>query len=355
MPTAEKPGRHRRSTRKVPSHDNKPPEKWLLDPGILLLAAWLVTAFVLVVISFIFPFEAGAAILTHKTVYNKPSQVREGSLLFKVADSDKYIPAPQLQTDVKIEITGMIGYARIIQEFENPGDDWLEGVYVFPLPEDAAVSHLSMDVGERVIEGVIKEREEARKTYTAAKKEGKKASLLEQERPNIFMMSVANIGPHEVIRVALEYQQTVRLDNGLFSLSFPTVVGPRYIPGEPADPVDKPDANDVQGWALATTAVVDAPRISPPAAEPGQEPDNPISLEVVLDPGFSLDRLQSLYHGVDIKYVNADKAMIRLSNTWAVADRDFVLEWSPKKGSMPQAALFAEERDGENFIYFPGR
>ena len=351
MSTAEKSGSHKRSTRNVTSHDNNPREKWLLDPGILLLAAWLITAFVLVVVSFMFPVEAESAGLPQNRTYNKPSQVREGSLLFKEANSDNYVPAPQLHTDVKIEITGMIGYARVIQEFENPGNEWLEGVYVFPLPEDAAVSHLTMDVGDRVIEGVVREREEARKTYTEAKKEGKKASLMEQERPNIFMMSVANIGPHEVIRVALEYQQTVRLDNGLFSLRFPSVVGPRYMPGNPAETSEKPEANGLQGWAYATTEVMDAPRISPPVAEPGHEPDNPISLEVILDPGFSLDRLQSLYHGVDITYVNEYRAMIRLSNTWAAADRDFVLEWTPKNDRVPQAALFTEGRDGENFIY----
>jgi hypothetical protein len=129
--------------------------------------------------------------LPQNETHMKPSGVREGSLLFKSVKSGQYVSAPQLNTDVKIEITGMVAYARVIQEFENPGDEWLEGVYVFPLPEDAAVSHLTMDVGDRVIEGVIKEREEAKKVYSQAKKEGKKASLLEQERPNIFMMSLA--------------------------------------------------------------------------------------------------------------------------------------------------------------------
>ena len=351
MFTAESSGRHKRSIRKVSDKNSENRKRWLLDPGILLLAAWLVTAIVLVLVSFMFPVEAGSAVLPQKKVISKPSQVREGSLLFKEANTDKYVPAPQLQTDVKIEITGMIGYVQVIQEFENPGDEWLEGVYVFPLPEDAAVSHLTMDIGDRVIEGVVREREEARKTYAEAKKEGKKASLLEEERPNIFMMSVANIGPHEVIRVELEYQQTVRLDNGLFSLRFPTVVGPRYIPGERAEPGDRLDEPGLQGWAFATAEVVDAPRISPPVVEPGQEPDNPISLEVILDPGFNLDRLQSLNHAVDVNYVNEDKAVIRLSNTWAVADRDFLLEWAPKEGNVPRAALFAEEKGGENFIY----
>jgi len=321
------------------------------DPGIFLIAAFLVTSFIFVVLSIMFPAQAESSMLPQNETHMKPSGVREGSLLFKSVKSGQYVSAPQLNTDVKIEITGMVAYARVIQEFENPGDEWLEGVYVFPLPEDAAVSHLTMDVGDRVIEGVIKEREEAKKVYSQAKKEGKKASLLEQERPNIFMMSVANIGPHEVIKVELEYQQTVRLDNGLFSLRFPTVVGPRYIPGQQTGNENRFDEFNLSGWAFATTEVPDAPRISPPVVEPGQDPDNPVSLEVILDPGFKLAKLQSLYHAVDINYVNDEVAEIRLNNTWAVADQDFVLEWAPDKGRAPQAALFAEEKKGENFIY----
>ena len=346
MLTANDFGNHKRQKR---SFKQTLSSYW--DPGVFLIAAFLVTSFIFVVLSIMFPAQAESSMLPQNETHMKPSGVREGSLLFKSVKSGQYVSAPQLNTDVKIEITGMVAYARVIQEFENPGDEWLEGVYVFPLPEDAAVSHLTMDVGDRVIEGVIKEREEAKKVYSQAKKEGKKASLLEQERPNIFMMSLANIGPHEVIKVELEYQQTVRLDNGLFSLRFPTVVGPRYIPGQQTGNENRFDEFNLSGWAFSTTEVPDAPRISPPVVEPGQDPDNPVSLEVILDPGFNLAKLQSLYHAVDINYINDEVAEIRLNNTWAVTDQDFVLEWAPDKGRAPQAALFAEEKKGENFIY----
>jgi len=357
MFTAENSGKHKRSikgVRKPSSQDQEKPyerSQWFLDPGAILLAAGLITAFALVVLSFMFPAEADSSMLPQTESYVTPSQVREGSLLFKDVNSGQYVSAPQLHTDVKIEITGMVAFARVIQEFENPGDEWLEGVYVFPLPEDAAVSHLTMDVGDRVIEGVIKEKQEAKKIYTKAKKEGKKASLLEQERPNVFMMSVANIGPHETIRVELEYQQTVRLDNGKFSLRFPTVVGPRYIPGQQIQAESRFDEFDISGWAFATTKVPDAPRITPPVVEPGQDPVNPVSLEVILDPGFNFTKVQSLYHGVDASYVNDEKAVIRLNNTWTIADKDFVLEWAPAADKIPQAALFAEVKGGEHFIY----
>ena len=351
MFTLENSGRHKQSNKgdRKPIKENQ--DKWFFDPGLLLLTAWVVTAFLLVVLSLMFPPEAASKMLP-KGESIKPSQVREGSLLFKDVNSGQYVPAPQLNTDVKIEITGMVAFARVIQVFENPGDEWLEGVYVFPLPEDAAVSHLTMDVGDRVIEGVIKEKEEAKKTYTEAKKEGKKVSLLEQERPNIFMMSVANIGPHELIKVELEYQQTVRFGNGVFSLRFPTVVSPRYISAQQTGIESSSDEFELSGWAFASTEVPDAPRItSPSVVEPGQDPDNLVSLEVILDPGFNLVNLQSLYHAVDVRYVNDEKAVIRLVNTWAVADQDFVLEWAPGKVSMPQAALFTENKSGEKFVY----
>jgi Ca-activated chloride channel family protein len=297
-----------------------------------------------------FPVEAASQVMTHGQTYARPSEVREGSLLFKQKDTGQYVAAPQLKTGVEIEITGMVAFARVIQEFENPGDEWLEGVYVFPLPEDAAVSHLTMDVGARVIEGVIKEREEAKKTYTAAKQEGRKVSLLEQERPNIFMMSVANIGPYERISVELAYQQTVRLDNNIFSLRFPTVVGPRYITGQAAAAGSYEEFVPT-GRDFAAGEVQDAPRITPPLVEPEQDPDNQVSLEVILDPGFSLTTVKSLYHAVDIDRMLDEKVRISLNDAWAVADRDFVLEWAPAENSMPMAALFIEEKNGEHFIY----
>ena len=162
------------------------------------------------------------------------NDVTEGTLLFKTNQRGRYTAAPILKTDVQIAVTGMIARATVRQEFTNPSQkkgDWLEGIYVFPLPETAAVDHLRMHVGERIIEGQIKERGEAKKVYEKAKQEGKRTSLVEQERQNIFTTSVANIGPGERIIVEIEYQETVRYDQGIFQLRFPMVVGQRYIPG----------------------------------------------------------------------------------------------------------------------------
>ena len=121
-----------------------------------------------------------------------------GALYLKAADGSR-VATPLVFTDVRMSITGMVNRVTVEQRFANPTDEWREGIYVFPLPEKAAVDHLRMKVGERVIEGMIKERGEARRTYEAAKSEGRKATLLDEERPNLFTTSVANIGPRDEV------------------------------------------------------------------------------------------------------------------------------------------------------------
>ncbi len=116
------------------------------------------------------------------------------------------------------------------RRFKNASEDWVEGIYVFPLPERAAVDHLRMKVGERVIEGVIREREAARAEYERAKETGHRATLVEQERPNMFTSSVANLGPGEEVRVEIELQETLAFDEGEVRLRFPLVVGPALHP-----------------------------------------------------------------------------------------------------------------------------
>jgi Ca-activated chloride channel family protein len=226
------------------------------------------------------------------------NEVKGGRLLFKTAQAGRFLPAPTLKTDVRISVTGLIARATVSQEFLNPSlekDAWAEGIYVFPLPETAAVDHLRMKVGERIIEGQIKEKAEAKKVYEQAKQEGKRTSLVEQERPNIFTTSVANIGPGERITVEIEYQETIRYDQGTFSLRFPMVVGPRYIPGTPVVIEDQPPGN---GWSLDTDRVPDASRITPPVAHPSNGPINPVSLNIDLAPGFPLGKLESPYHQI---------------------------------------------------------
>ena len=155
----------------------------------------------------------------------RKSEVDRPSLLFKTSAPGAYVQAPLLDTDVSIRVTGMIVRGEVSQLFRNGTGSCVEGIYVFPLPEDAAVAELRMTIGGRIIEAEVRERQEAKRIYAEAAAHGQKASLVEQERPNVFTTSVASIGPDEEIRVVLVYQQALRFDQGRFRLRFPTVVG----------------------------------------------------------------------------------------------------------------------------------
>jgi len=167
------------------------------------------------------------------------TDVQQGSLLFRTDKRGVFHIAPTVDTDVEMNVSGMVVRSKVKQTFKNPDDIWVEGVYVFPLPENAAVDHMRMIIGERIIEGEIQKREEAQKTYEKAKAEGKKAALMDQERPNVFTNAVANIGPYESVTIEIEYQQTVQYQQqqgeGKFELRFPLTMTPRYIPGTPQE------------------------------------------------------------------------------------------------------------------------
>jgi Ca-activated chloride channel family protein len=158
------------------------------------------------------------------------SEAGSGVLMLRTTVPGCYVPAPQVAADFAVDISGPVARTRVTQRFENPSEGWVEGVYLFPLPESAAVDTLKLQVGDRFIEGLIKERQEARRIYEAAKAQGKKASLVEQERPNVFTNQVANIGPRDVITVQIEYQESLRFDHGRYHLRVPLVVAPRYKP-----------------------------------------------------------------------------------------------------------------------------
>lgn len=272
-----------------------------------------------------------------------PDDMGTGSLLLKTTEPGKYLEAPRLKTDVRIDVSGLIARATITQRFENPSDKWVEGIYVYPLSQYSAVDALKMQVGDKFLEGQIKERQEARQIYERAAAAGVKASLVEQQRPNMFTNSVANIGPHETVIVQIEYQEAVRLDHGKFELRMPLVVGPRYIPGQ--DPMLM-----VSSEASPRTVVRDADKISPPVLHPKFGKINPVSLSVHLKSGVALDVVQSLYHNTNIDRPDASTADLSLTGD-VPADRDFVMAWSLKASTAPQASLFRETL-GDKSYYF---
>jgi len=278
------------------------------------------------------------------------NEVTEGTLLFKTNQAGRFTPAPLLKSDVQLAVTGIIARATVRQEFTNPSKkkgDWLEGIYVFPLPETAAVDHLRMKIGERIIEGQIKERAEAKKAYERAKQEGKRTSLVEQERPNIFTTSVANIGPGERVTIELEYQETIRYENEQFQLRFPMAVGPRYIPGTPV--VIENQAPQGSGTTLDTDLVPDASRITPPVQAPGQGSINPVSLSLTLDPGFPVAKVESPFHPIIVIPDQEGGYQVSLKADAVPADRDFLLIWHPTARTEPMARIFTEQKNGETY------
>ena len=272
------------------------------------------------------------------------NQAESGSLLIESTQLGQYYLAPTVDTDVNMDINGLIARVQVTQHFSNPSSEWVNGIYVFPLPENAAVDHMRMLIGDRVIEGKIKPRKEAKQIYNQAKQEGKKASLVEQERPNIFTNSVANIGPNEKISITIEYQQTLTYDQGQFSIRFPMVVGIRYIPG-----TQKIESFSATGWSKNTNEVPDASRVTPPVTENTVGHNNPVSITISLRTGFPVVNLESSYHAITKQTLGSNHYQIELADRITTANRDFVLSWRPQITHEPQAALFTQEKNNDKY------
>ena len=257
-----------------------------------------------------------------------------GTLRLRDGTSADFTEATRLGTDIVARVSGQMMRVKVVQAFRNTGKRWVEASYVYPLPEDGAVDTLKMVVGTRVIIGEIKTREDAKATYETAKREGRRAGLVEQERPNVFTTSVANIGPGQSVLIEIEYQAPVRVSDADYSLRLPLVVGPRYAPParDGADPVP------------------DRERISPPVLDPNSRlPINPVSITVHLDPGFPLGEVVSDYHKVDIGREGTQGRVIRLADRQVPADRDFRLSWH-SAAEAPATSLFRETIGADHYL-----
>src|SRR6185312_5930532 len=249
---------------------------------------------------------------------------------------------PLKHTDVKAEVRGFISRVVVTQEFENPFKEKIEAVYTFPLPQDAAVDDMTMTVGGRIVKGKILRREEAHEVYEAAKSSGQVASLLDQERPNIFTQSVANILPGEQIKITISYVETIHYTNGSYEFVFPMVVGPRYVPGTPAGPKES-------GHAADTDRVPDASRITPVAARAGKRAGHDISLEVTLDAGVPIDVLDVKTHAVEVTRSDLRRAKVRLQSNAEIPNKDFVLRYDVAGKKIEDALLTHRSSQGGYF------
>jgi Ca-activated chloride channel family protein len=247
---------------------------------------------------------------------------------------------PLEAVDVDAAITGLVADVALTQTFGNRFDQPLEASYIFPLPDRAAVTGFRMEVGERVVEGVLRERGQARADYDRALQEGRRASIAEEERPGVFTLRVGNLLPGDRATVRLTMNGPLPWADGEASFRFPLVVAPRYIPGSPleGEPVGA-------GTVPDTDAVPDASRITPPVLLPGFPNPVDLSIRVAIDPaGLELTEVRSSLHAV----VEEERDGVRVVRALPGerADRDFVLRLRTGSAAVGTALAAAADGDG---------
>ena len=239
---------------------------------------------------------------------------------------------PLKHTEVRAGISGFLARVTVTQIFSNSATENIEAVYAFPLPQDGAVDDMTIQVGDRTVRGAIKRREEARAIYDQAKRTGHVAALLDQERPNIFTQSVANILPGEQVTVTISYVETLRYEAGSYEFVFPMVVGPRYIPGQAT-------GHQGGGWAPDTNRVPDASHITPWVAGKGTRAGHDISLELALDAGVAIQELRSKTHDIDVDRKSPSRVTMRLRDEATIPNRDFILKYDVAGAQIADAIL----------------
>jgi Ca-activated chloride channel family protein len=263
---------------------------------------------------------------------------RQGSLVTE--DKGKPVPLPLKHTDVQATIEGYIATVTVLQQYQNPFDHKIEAIYVFPLPENAAVNEFLMIIGERRIRGIIRERAEAEKIYNEAKAQGYVASLLTEERPNVFTQSVANIEPGKQIDVRIHYFHTLAFDDGWHEFVFPMVVGPRFNPAGSTTGV---------GAAPRERATVSGQKTEVQYLAPKERSGHDISLGVQLHAGIPVEDIACRSHRVTILRHSPTHASITLSKDDAIPNKDFVLRYRVSGAQIKAGMITADTERGGFF------
>jgi len=285
-----------------------------IKPRDYTLERWIV---LLLSLLFFLPFVAQAQ---ETTTLDKNDRA---DLLWKTSKPGVYRVSPIIKSEVSISVSGPIVRTSVKQTFHNNTGHCVEGLYVYPLPEMSAVDTLKMTIGSRVIVGEIHEREQARQEFEKARSEGRKAALVEQQRPNVFTTSVSGVMPDDDVVIEIEYQEMARFEGGQYQIRFPMVVAPRFSPPEPAIPsvvaVKMPECLNHGGT---------------------------VSLSVDLNPGYSAINILSPQKvrketiGNRHYRITADAASLD-------ADHDFELTWMPDLGTNPEATVLTEKLGDE--------
>ncbi|MBZ2192372.1 marine proteobacterial sortase target protein [Pseudoalteromonas arctica] len=250
-------------------------------------------------------------------------------------------PAIILKSDANMTLTGLINHVVVTQTYQNENPFAVNARYVFPLPDESAVHAMTMRIGARVIKGQIDKKVEAEKKYEEAKKAGKQAALVRQQRANMFITNVANIGPGEQVIIELEYQEIIDYSSGTFAIRFPTTITPRYhaISGE-VNTQNQTHVNPAPtGWL---SPVYSTQNITQNSTQTDNAPSSQFSLNIDIDVGLELVDINSKFHNVDVQNTAFGQYKIALNETNAV-NRDFVLEFKPLQKEQAQAAFFTQQ------------
>ncbi|HIP52364.1 MAG TPA: marine proteobacterial sortase target protein [Campylobacterales bacterium] len=261
------------------------------------------------------------------------------------AKGDKPVDAFLLNNKAHIEIFALNARVTIKQTYENKSNEWVEGRYLLPLPENGAVDSLLIKTKDGITKGVIKEKEEAKKVYAEAKKAGKKTSLVEMERPNLFTTKVANIAPNSSIIVEVSYTQPITYKLGAFSLMLPNTLTPRYTPPtqtKEEESLSKVEHISANGWANSNG-------ITPSFKRTKVQNSHNIEITASIKKSYMINKIQSSSHAIEWKE-DADKYVVALKSVSTAMNKDFHLSWTAIAAQKPRAALLKESIDNEEYL-----
>ncbi len=260
----------------------------------------------------------------------QPESSKSSSPYFLVTNEGDATKSLALQsTRVDVQIAGVISDVVVEQTYTNDGNTALEAIYVFPGSTSAAVYGMEMQVGTRILKAKIEEKSKARETYTKAKEQGKRTSLLEQHRPNVFQMNVANIMPGDTIKVRLNYTELLVPENGIYSFVYPTVTGPRY-------------SNHAEKTNVSYAAM--------PYQRSNETPLYDFALQLRLSAGIPIDFITSNTHQIQIEYPTESIAVATLPTSPAHGNRDFVLQYGLRSNQTESGILLYEHGNEKFFL-----
>jgi Ca-activated chloride channel family protein len=256
-------------------------------------------------------------------------------------NEEAYFPLRALEVDARL--SGPFASVKVRQRFGNPYDVAIEALYIFPLSADAAVHAFRMRVGSRVVESALQERKQARETYETGKREGYRAALIEQDRDNVFTVSVGNLPPGEEVDIELDYAERLECNGDYLTFRFPLVVAPRYIPGLPLERSPQGD-----GVALDTHRVPEASRITPPMLPPELHGGAELKMQVHLEAAGRFPRHLACSQHATAQQADGDDVVVSLARQDELLNRDFILQFR-LAASEPQALLLVN-RDTRHFM-----